>query len=73
MDPRVDFKGSPEAPVLRSRRLRLEPLRVEHAEEMAPLLDDPQLYRFTGGRPATVSELRDSYCRQVVGRSPDGS
>ncbi|MHB1773000.1 MAG: GNAT family N-acetyltransferase, partial [Acidimicrobiales bacterium] len=39
----------------------------------APLLDDPQLYRFTGGRPATVSELRDSYCRQVVGRSPDGS
>lgn len=70
---RVDFNGWPATPLLRSRRLLLEPLRVEHAEEMAPLLDDPQLHRFTGGRPATLSELRHNYCRQVVGASPDGS
>lgn len=70
---RVDFNGWPETPLLRSRRLLLEPLRVEHAEEMAPLLHDPQLHRFIGGRPPTLSELRHNYCRQVVGASPDGS
>lgn len=53
-------------------RLDLEPLRVQHAEEMAPLLDDARLHAFTGGRPATVEELRTRYARQSVGHSPDG-
>jgi hypothetical protein len=39
----------PLAPVLSTERLLLEPLRVEHAEEMAPLLDDRRLHAFTGG------------------------
>lgn len=63
----------PEAPALQGRRIRLEPLRVEHAEEMAPLLDDPGLHAFTGGRPAGLAELRERYRRQVAGHSPDGA
>jgi len=58
---------------LAGERLLLEPLRVEHAEEMAGLLNDPQLHSFIGGRPATVAELRSRYAKQIVGRSADGS
>lgn len=58
--------------VLRTPRLVLEPLSPAHAEEMAPVLADPALHRFTGGVPATVDELRERYARQAVGRSPDG-
>lgn len=61
-----------QADAVHGPRLDLEPLRVEHAEEMAPLLDDPQLHTFIGGRPATLDEMRDRYARLVVGRSPDG-
>jgi RimJ/RimL family protein N-acetyltransferase len=63
----------PPAPVLTTERLDLEPLRVEHADEMAPLLDDPQLYVFTGGRAWTLEELRERYQRHMTGRSDDGS
>jgi RimJ/RimL family protein N-acetyltransferase len=55
-----------------TERLTLDPLRVEDAEELAPLLDDPALHAFTGGAPATRDELRDRFRRQVRGRSPDG-
>jgi len=58
---------------LSSDRLELEPLRPEHADEMAPLLDHVELHTFIGGEPATRDELRGRYTRQVVGRSPDGS
>lgn len=58
---------------LTTSRLDLELLRVEHAEEMAPLLDDPVLHTYIGGTPATLSQLRERYRRMVVGRSPDGS
>jgi len=58
---------------LRGERLQLEPLRPEHADEMAPLLDDVELHAFIGGEPATPEELRTRYRRQSVGRSPDGS
>ena len=58
---------------LRTQRLDLEPLRVEHAEEMAAVLDDEQLYVFIGGSPPTVDDLRERYRRQVVGRSADGT
>jgi RimJ/RimL family protein N-acetyltransferase len=50
----------------------LEPLRIEHATEMAGVLASAELYRFTGGRPPTVAELRERYARLVGGRSPDG-
>jgi RimJ/RimL family protein N-acetyltransferase len=50
----------------------LEPLRIEHAGEMARVLASAELYRFTGGQPPSVEELRERYARQVVGRSPDG-
>jgi RimJ/RimL family protein N-acetyltransferase len=61
-----------DAVPLETLRLSLEPLRVEHAEEMTPLLADRSLYVFTGGEPPTVDELRARYERQVTGRSPDG-
>jgi len=58
---------------LASERLELELLRPEHADEMAPLLDDCALHTFIGGKPATAAELRDRYERHAVGRSPDRS
>jgi RimJ/RimL family protein N-acetyltransferase len=51
--------------------MSLEPLSVDHAEEMAPLLGDAQLFHFTGGDPCTLDELRERYRRQVTGWSPD--
>jgi len=65
--------GDAVIPLLQIARLRLEPLRAEHAEELAPVLYDPDLHTFTSGRPATRPELRDRYPRQVHGHSPDGS
>jgi RimJ/RimL family protein N-acetyltransferase len=53
-------------------RIRLDPLRVADAEEMAVVLGAPQLYAFIGGEPPTLAELTDQYRRQVVGRSLDG-
>lgn len=38
---------------------------------MAPLLDDPRLFAFTGGSPCTLDELRARYRRQVIGWSHD--
>jgi RimJ/RimL family protein N-acetyltransferase len=63
----------PAAPRLRTERLVLEPLTVDHAEEMAPLLDDSALHAFTGGSPATLQELRRRYAHQVRGHSPDAA
>jgi RimJ/RimL family protein N-acetyltransferase len=65
--------GEIRSSVLDGPRVRLEPLEMEHAEEMAPLLDDPGLHTFTGGQPASVSELQQTYSRWVSGRSPDGT
>jgi RimJ/RimL family protein N-acetyltransferase len=64
--------GWPRASTIETRRLTLEPLRIEHADEMVSLLRDESLYEFTGGRPKTLEELRQTYTRQVAGRSPDG-
>jgi RimJ/RimL family protein N-acetyltransferase len=61
------------AVTLSDERLVLEPLRVEHADEMAGVLGDPALYMFTGGEPPSAAQLRDRYGRQTVGRSPDGA
>ena len=69
----VGFDGWASSLRLTGKRVDLEPLRIEHADEMGPLLDDPELHSFIGGRPPTPEELRDRYERQVLGRSPDGS
>jgi RimJ/RimL family protein N-acetyltransferase len=61
------------AQALEGERLILEPLRVDHADEMAPLLDDRALHEFIGGEPATHEQLRGRYAKQVEGRSADGS
>lgn len=53
-----------------TRRLRLLPLRVSHAEEMATVLGDPGLHTFIGGSPATAEALRERYARMVAG-SPE--
>ncbi len=58
---------------LTTPRLTLEPLRVEHARELAPLLDDPALYEYTGGEPEGEAQLRARFERQTTGRSPDGT
>lgn len=58
---------------LASRRLLLEPLRVDHAGEMAAVLDDPALHTFIGGQPESATALQARYERQEAGRSPDGT
>ena len=63
----------PAAELIETARLTLEPLRVEHATEMAPVLDDVALHRFVGGQPASVDQLRERYRRQAASRSPDGT
>ena len=50
----------------------LDPLRADHADELAPVLDDPALHAFTGGAPASAQELRAAYARREGGVSPDG-
>jgi RimJ/RimL family protein N-acetyltransferase len=61
------------AGLIATERLVLEPLRVEHAEEMAGLLDDDRLHEFIGGAPLTRDGLRRQYARQAAGRSTDGT
>ncbi|WP_433254599.1 GNAT family N-acetyltransferase [Streptosporangium sp. CA-135522] len=57
---------------IRTPRLTLEPLAVEHAAQMARALADPALHVFTGGSPATAEELRGRYARMVAGPPPGG-
>jgi len=68
-----DLADVPDPTLLATARLDLEPLQVEHAREMAGVLDDPALHEYTGGQPATFEQLHRQYSRQVLGRSPDGS
>jgi RimJ/RimL family protein N-acetyltransferase len=69
----ADLGDWPDAPALLGQQIRLEPLHPEHAQEMAALLDDPDLHVFIGGRPASLAELQQRYRRQAVGRSTDGA
>lgn len=48
-------------------RVSAEPLRVEHAEEMAAVLADPALHHFIGGEPLSPDGLRARYERLVAG------
>jgi RimJ/RimL family protein N-acetyltransferase len=52
-----------------TERLGLEPLRVGHADEMAPVLDDVRLHGFIGGEPLALDHLRERYARLVAGVS----
>ena len=54
-------------PALGNGRLVLEPLRVDHADEMVDVLSDAGLYAFTGGSPPSRDELERRYARQVAG------
>jgi RimJ/RimL family protein N-acetyltransferase len=56
--------------VIATARLVLEPLRSEHAREMAAVLGDPALHAFTGGAPLDAAALQARYERLVAG-SPD--
>ena len=68
----TNTEGWPTAAALDSERLHLEPLTVEHADEMTAVLDDPDLHVFIGGQPDTREELRARYEQLVVGQSHDG-
>jgi RimJ/RimL family protein N-acetyltransferase len=61
----------PSALPIATPRLRLVPLGVEDAEEMAAVLAAPSLYAFTGGEPPGVDELRDRYALLVTGPPDD--
>jgi RimJ/RimL family protein N-acetyltransferase len=63
----------PRAEALTTQRLVLEPLRPDHARELALVLGDPALHAFIGGEPASEAELRERFTRQAAGRSPDGA
>ncbi len=63
----------PQAEPIRTQRLVLEPLTIGHAQEMAPVLSDPDLYAFTGGGPPTERELEERYATQSAGASRDGA
>jgi RimJ/RimL family protein N-acetyltransferase len=54
-------------------RLTVEPLTVEHASEMHPVLADAALHTFIGGAPRSAAELEARYGRLAVGRSADGA
>jgi RimJ/RimL family protein N-acetyltransferase len=60
-----------ESSTIMTERLVLQPLRVEDADEMADVLADPALHQFTGGRPATLDELRGRYASWVEGSGTD--
>jgi RimJ/RimL family protein N-acetyltransferase len=67
-------QDEPEATqALEGERLVLEALQAAHADEMAPVLDDPALHMFIGGEPATHEQLRSRYAKQVVGGLADGA
>ncbi len=59
-------------PLLRSERHLLTPLSIADAVEMAAVLADEELYRFTGGKPPSVAQLAARYASQTSGSgSPD--
>jgi len=69
----ADSDSWPTVEPIVTERLALEPLRVDHAGEMAVALSDAHLYTYTGGGPASAEQLATRYARQVLGRSPDGA
>lgn len=62
-----------EPAVLIGPRVRLEPLRSEHADELYPVLDDQRLHEYVGGEPEDLVSLRARYRRVQTGWSPGGA
>ena len=61
-------------PALETPRLLLEPLRVDHADEMVDLLADRALYAYYDDEASpSLDELRERYARQSRGVSADGT
>ena len=58
---------------LETRRLLLEPLRVDHAEEAVDVFTDRRLHAYLGIWPETLDQLRARFARQVLGHSADGT
>ncbi len=65
--------GWPDSAVLTTARLRLEPVRVAHADAMLAVLADPALYTFIGGEPPALPDLRKRYAFWQTPASPDGT
>ncbi len=63
--------AEPAPETLLAGDLRLDPLAVGDAGELAPLLDDAALHEFIGGRPLTEPELEARYRRLVAGAPAD--
>ncbi|WP_369216083.1 GNAT family N-acetyltransferase [Streptomyces flavofungini] len=57
---------------IRTARLDLLPLRVEHADDMAVVLADPALHTFIGGAPDDAVALRARYLRMLAGSPEPG-
>ncbi|MFC8126960.1 GNAT family N-acetyltransferase [Streptomyces sp. NPDC057302] len=69
------MNGQPSRAIIRAQEIRtarldLVPLQVEHADEMADVLADPALHAFIGGSPDDPQALRARYRRMTAG-SPD--
>ncbi len=60
------------ASTIQTRRLRLEPLRLTHADELVSVLDDAALHTYIGGEPATLPQLRMRFDLKSRGASDDG-
>ena len=58
---------------LRTARLRLEPQRAAHADEMFQVLSDPAIYTYENAPPTSLQALRERYGRLESRRSGDGS
>ena len=67
MQMRSDWLG---AETIEAQRLTLEPLRVDHADEMVVVLGDPNVYAYTGGEPPSAKELISARCWHGSGDSP---
>jgi RimJ/RimL family protein N-acetyltransferase len=68
----ADRGGTIRTEAIATGRLELVPLAVDHADEMAVVLSDPDLHVFIGGAPATPDELRDRYRRMLAGSTEPG-
>jgi RimJ/RimL family protein N-acetyltransferase len=69
----VNTHNWPPAETIGCARLQLESLGLEHAGELFHALNDERLHEFTGGRPATETEMAARVSRQVHGFSSDGT
>jgi RimJ/RimL family protein N-acetyltransferase len=55
---------------LRGRQVVLEPLKVEHAEELWPAASERDLWRYMGVDVASVDDLRDWIRKRQLGNVP---